>query len=81
MIDKSLQRKEAYEYIISKLNNLPSDVNDKDGFQIISLEDLWLLKEGVADPSEALVSVIKQFLGRSVNKVELYNYLVNPFKE
>jgi hypothetical protein len=50
-----------------------------DWMQSIPLDELRMLKEGVADPSAALVAAIKDQLKGVVNHLEIDSHLVEPF--
>jgi hypothetical protein len=80
-VERSILRKQAYKYIVERLSHLPAINGSKDSLHNISLEDLKLLKEGEADPSLALVNIIKHLLAGSVTETEINTYLVNPFEK
>ncbi|MBN1189133.1 MAG: hypothetical protein JXA46_05210 [Dehalococcoidales bacterium] len=80
MNDRVESRKEAYSYIVQKLSTLHPDVTVGGWMQNVSLEDLRLLKEGLADPSAALVDLLKEEMKGMVNDLEIEMHLVEPFK-
>jgi hypothetical protein len=80
-MSKSQLRKMAYKYIkgqISKFHGLsvPADYSP-----VIPLDELMLLKEGLADPSAELVASLKQLLQGSISEAEINAHLVAPFVE
>jgi|WetSurMetagenome_2_1015567.scaffolds.fasta_scaffold219352_2 hypothetical protein len=79
MTDRIEIRKEAYRFILQRLNTLHAEVTGTGWMQIVSLEELRLLKEGIADPSASLVAVLKDQLKGTVNDQEIDSYLVEPF--
>ncbi len=79
MTDRIEIRKEAYRYLLNRLNTLQANMTGTEWKQSIPLEELRLLKEGLADPSAALVAVIKDQLKGVVNDLEIEMYLVKPF--
>jgi hypothetical protein len=80
-ISKSQLRKTAYEYIKEHIGNIHGLSYSDSRSVIIPLNDLMLLKEGLADPSEALVTLLKQLLKGSINEAEIDAYLVVPFQQ
>ncbi len=81
MLNRCDTRKEAYHYIcqrLSKLLALSSAANDG---SVISLEELRLLKEGMADPSTETVALVKRLFGSIVGDAEIDAYLVTPFRD
>jgi hypothetical protein len=81
MSDRCNLRKEAYQYILLKLSNLPASAGGKNWLQSISLEEILLLKEGIADPSESLVALVKDLVGDTVSDLEIQAHLITPFQE
>lgn len=72
--------KEAYNYITETLRKLPDISNNVDLLDTsVELDDLIMLKEGIADPSPALVEVLKLLLKGIVTELEIDNHLVMPF--
>ncbi len=81
MLNRCDIRKEAYHYIcqrLSKLLALSSAANDG---SVISLDELRLLKEGIADPSPEMVALIKRLFGSIVSEAEIDAHLVTPFRD
>jgi hypothetical protein len=79
MTDRVKVRKEAYQYILQRLSSLHADVIDTEWMQSIPLDELRLLKEGVADPWAALVALLKDQLKGRVKEIEIDSHLVEPF--
>ncbi|MBM3143272.1 MAG: hypothetical protein FJ005_09590 [Chloroflexi bacterium] len=80
-MSKSQLRKEAYEYIkrqIGKLHGFPHDANYPSA---IPLNELVLLKDGLADPPVELIALLKQLLKGSVTEAEIDAHLVAPFQQ
>jgi hypothetical protein len=73
-------RKEAYKYILQVLSRLPPSDNNKDWIEYIPLEELRLVKEGIADPSPGLVALLKDLLNGVVHDSVIDSYLVTPFE-
>jgi hypothetical protein len=78
---RSALRREAYKYIAERLNKLSAGSCDRDPLPSIPLNEIRLLKNGLADPSRALVASIKQLLKGNVNEAEIEAYLVKPFEK
>ena len=74
-------RKEAYKYVLERLSGLPPHSSDLGSPPNISLGDLRLLKEGLADPSAELVASLKQLLRGFVMEAEIDAHLVVPFNK
>ena len=74
-------RKEAYRYIHERLGKLPVAYRDADQALSIPLDELRQLKEGVADPSEALVAALKRVFSGAVTEAEIDAHLVALFKK
>jgi hypothetical protein len=81
MTDRSDLRKEAYHYILQILGNLSVSNNEENGKACIPLEELRLIKEGLADPSPSLVALLKSMLGKTVSKSAIDSHLVTPFEK
>jgi hypothetical protein len=81
MLDRCNLRKEAYKYILHRLSNLPASAGNKNWIQCVPLEELRLLKEGIADPSATLVALLNDLVGDTVTDLEIQAYLVTPFKQ
>ena len=80
-MSKSHLRKLAYGYIVDRLSNSSVSIDDSHQYSNVSLHELMLLKEGLADPSVQLVALLKQLLRGSVTEVEIDAHLVAPFKK
>lgn len=74
-------RKDAYRYVLERLCKLPVRSCNVDRHLIIPLNELRLLKEGLADPSEALVASLKQLFKGTVTEAEIGAHLVAPFEK
>jgi len=72
-------RREAYRYILEKLTSLPVRAGNPNESPSITLSELMLLKEGLADPSAELVTLLKQLLRGYVTEAEIDAHLVAPF--
>ena len=79
-MSKSKLRKEAYRYIRERLCKLAASHHNIDQHINISLEELEMLKEGITDPSDALVAGFKQLFTGIVSEAEIDTQLVEPFK-
>jgi hypothetical protein len=77
---KELLRKKAYEYIRSQISYASGTPRAYVPPAIMPLDDLMSLKNGQADPTETLVSLLKQTLRGSVSEAEIDAQLVTPFK-
>jgi hypothetical protein len=73
-------RKEAYQYILQIFSGISESENEENGDVSIPLEELRLIKEGIADPSPSLVALIKNLLGHTLSVSEIDAHLVTPFK-
>jgi hypothetical protein len=80
-MSKSQLRKTAYEYIKEQIGKLHGFSYDADHPPTISLNELMLLKEGLADPSGELVALLKQLLKGSVTEADIDAHLVEPFQQ
>ena len=78
---KSQLRKTVYEYIKGEIGKLHWFSYDADLPSTIPLNELMLLKEGLADPSAELVASLKQLLMGSVTESEIDAHLVVPFQQ
>ena len=77
---RSYLRQEAYKYILEGLSKFPADLTGADTSLRIPLSELKLLKDGVADPSNTLVTSLKQLFDGKVTEAEIDAYLVEPFE-
>jgi hypothetical protein len=80
-MSKSQIRKTAYKYIKGQLSKLHGCSYDAESPLIIPLNELMLLKEGLADPSAELVALLKQLLKGASTDAEIEARLVAPFKQ
>ena len=78
MAARSELRKEAYQYVLQILGSLSESSDSSDWSQCIPLEDLRLIKEGLADPSLTLVSLLKDMVKDSS---AIDAHLVIPFEK
>jgi len=74
-------RKEVYKYIIEMLRKFPDISNNVALGTSVTLDDLIMLKEGVTDPSPALVEALKLLLKGVVTELEIDKHLVTPFEK
>ncbi len=79
MLDRCILRKEAYDYIVQRLSNLPTS-SEQNWQQCIELDELWQLKEGTVDPSMALVTTLQDLFKGIIKDSEIEEHLVAPFK-
>lgn len=70
-MSKYAPRKEAYRYILERLSKLPVASCAAEQYLSISLDELRLLKEGVTDPSAALVAALKQLFRGIITEAEI----------
>lgn len=75
---KSDTRKQAYAYIRQRLADLPVDGANPDLF--VPLDDLRLLREGLANPSAELVASLRRLFGNTIGESEFETYLIAPFE-
>jgi hypothetical protein len=80
-IDK---RKKAYQYIYQKLHESvykPSynTAELPDVSTVIPLAEIDKLREGITDPSEALIVALKTLLHHTTSESEIEEILVKPF--
>ena len=76
---KSDTRRQAYAYIRERLADIPVDGASPDLF--VPLDDLRLLREGLADPSAELVASLRRLFGATIGEAEFETYLIAPFEE
>ena len=81
MLNRCDIRKEAYCYICQRLSKLLTLSNAANDGSVISLEELRLLKEGMADPSPEMVALVKRLVGSIVGDAEIDAHLVTPFRD
>ena len=80
-MSKSQLRKTAYKYITGQLSKLNGCSYDVEHPLIIPLNELMLLREGLADPSAELVALLKQLFKGASTDAEIEAHLVAPFKQ
>ncbi len=80
MVTRSELRKEAYRYVLFLLSSSPNPIEDNAPGQFIPLDELRQIKEGVADPSPALVNLLKDLLQGTINDATIDSHLVIPFQ-
>src|SRR5512139_1398951 len=81
MTDSSELRKEAYRFILQELEKASIPHSPGEPLSNIPLDELKLLKEGLADPSPALVDSLKQLLSGNTSEIEIDARLLTPFKK
>lgn len=86
MTSQREKRREAYEYILNqtkKLNLEPLHKSDKTiaNISYIPLSDIEKVKEGIADPSEELVEMLKKLFHHIASEAENEDRLVKPFSD
>jgi hypothetical protein len=80
MTARSDLRKEAYHYILQLLSDLSINDNQENENVCIPLEELRLIKEGIADPSPSLVDLLKNVFCKHVSESDIDSHLVMPFE-
>jgi hypothetical protein len=80
-MSKSQLRKTAYEYIKDQINRIHDPYDESGHLPIVPLNELMLLKEGIADPSVELVASLKRLLKGLVPEAEIDVHLVTPFQQ
>jgi hypothetical protein len=81
MTDRSDLRMEAYHYILKILGDLSISDNEENRTVCIPLEELRLIKKGIADPSPDLVALLKSMLRNTVSESVIDSHLVMPFEK
>jgi len=79
MAARSELRKEAYNFILQILGDLSESSDKSEWSQCIPLEELRLLKEGLADPSPALVALLREMLKGDKGDSAIEAHLIKPF--
>ncbi len=79
------QRKQAYEFIRQKAKGFEAKGSYKiekyiEETDIVYLEDLDKLRRGIADPSNELVSILKNLFRSVASEIETEENLVKPFE-
>jgi hypothetical protein len=80
MTARSDLRKEAYHYILQILGDISVNDNEESRIVCIPLEELRLIKAGIADPSPDLVTLLKSMLCNTVSESVIDSHLVTPFE-
>jgi len=80
------KRRKAYEYILNQTKKLNLELLHKSDKTIanisyIPLSDIEKVKEGIADPSEELVEVLKKLFRHIASEAEIEDHLVKPFSD
>jgi|WetSurMetagenome_2_1015567.scaffolds.fasta_scaffold489170_1 hypothetical protein len=78
-ISRADLRREANKYIRERLCHLSPGRCEPDHGLSIPLEELAQLKEGAANPSEALVAALLQLFPGKVPEADIYTHLIRPF--
>ncbi|MDD5287871.1 MAG: hypothetical protein PHY28_01995 [Dehalococcoidales bacterium] len=82
MLKRADARKSAYHYICDRLSRIPPGMIDVKENLVIPMDELRMLKEGLADPTPEMIALIKRiFSPLMINETEIEDYLVNPFQE
>ena len=84
MTSQRAKRRKAYEYILNQSKKLDLELLHKEDKTIanisyIPLSDIENVKEGIADPSEELVEVLKKLFCHIASEAEIEDHLVKPF--
>ncbi len=80
MAARSELRKEAYNFILQILGDLSESADNSEWSQCIPLEELRLLKEGLEDPSPALIALLKEMLKGAGGDSAIEAHLIKPFE-
>jgi len=75
--DRLENRKKAYSYILARISRVSLQRSEKS--DLISLDDLIRLKEGLSDPTPELVSALKPFLKTVTSEADIDEHLIKPF--
>ena len=86
MTSQREKRRKAYEYILNQTKKLNLELlykSDKTiaNISYIPLSDIEKVKEGIADPSEELVEVLKKLFHLIASEAEIEDHLVKPFSD
>ncbi len=81
MEDKIQLRKDAYQYVLRILGSIPAPEDTQNKIQTVPLEELRSIKEGISDPSPAVVSMLKEWLAGSISDSEIDSHLIYPFQK
>jgi hypothetical protein len=85
LVSRIERRKQAYQFILGKIKKMEAEFSYKtdkpdEGNNIIQLAELNKLKEGIADPSAELVTLLKKLLRPVASEVEIEDNLSTPFQ-
>ena len=84
MSQRKQARMDAYTYLLRKIReagHLQYDMSyPESSDDYLSLDEMVKLREGLADPSEELVSASKKLLKSVAGETEINRYLITPFK-
>jgi len=80
------KRRKAYGYILNQTKKLNLELIYKldktiANISYIPLSDIEKVKEGIADPSEELVEVLKKLFRHIASEAEIEDHLVKPFSD
>jgi len=80
------KRSKAYGYILNQTKKLNLELIYKldktiANISYIPLSDIEKVKEGIADPSEELVEVLKILFRHIASEAEIEDHLVKPFSD
>ncbi len=86
MTSQREKRRKAYEYILNQTKKLNLELLHKSDKTIanisyIPLSDIEKVKEGIADPSEELVEMLKKLFHQIASEAEIEDHLVKPFSD
>ena len=86
MTSQREKRRKAYGYILNQAKKLNLELIYKldetiANISYIPLSDIEKVKEGIADPSEELVEVLKKLFRHIASEAEIEDYLVKPFSD
>ena len=85
MLSRIDRRKQAYQFILGKIKELQEKFSyqtNKSGevSDIVPLEELDMLRRGIADPSAKLIVFLKTLLHPVASEIELEDNLLKPFQ-
>ena len=86
MTSQREKRRKAYEYILNQTKKLNLELLHKldktiANISYIPLSDIEKVKEGIADPSEELVEMLKKLFHHIASEAEIEDHLVKPFSD
>ncbi len=80
-MSNSQLRKEAYQFVPEILEQPSIRSYDSDSSVTIPLDELMLIKDGLADPSVTLVGSLRRMFKGTTTESEINIRLVVPFKQ